>query len=189
MAMLKTSKEYMVPLASCSVHLRVLVPLFVHMASLLAFWISSANGLYCTELNVFRFAGTLQFRIHPQKSSLPSPTSGGRSVCIVRSRTQATEFICETFTSFFWYLIFGYLVLKCPATGVPITFTSFDFERLLSKHPGFNIIRSINPLLSCIFAFSSPPPQKRGESTSEGCRIHSYPRFKFGLFFDKMAME
>jgi hypothetical protein len=30
---------------------------------------------------------------YPQKSPLTSPTSGGRSVGIVRSRTQATEFV------------------------------------------------------------------------------------------------
>jgi hypothetical protein len=32
--------------------------------------------------------------LYPQKSPLTSPTSGGRSVGIVRSRTQATEFVC-----------------------------------------------------------------------------------------------
>jgi hypothetical protein len=30
--------------------------------------------------------------LYPKKLALTSPTSGGRSVCIVRSRTQATEF-------------------------------------------------------------------------------------------------
>jgi hypothetical protein len=30
--------------------------------------------------------------LHPQKMELTSPTNGGRSVGIVRSRTQATEF-------------------------------------------------------------------------------------------------
>jgi hypothetical protein len=34
----------------------------------------------------------LRGTIYPQKLALPSPTSGGRSVGIVRSRTQATEF-------------------------------------------------------------------------------------------------
>jgi hypothetical protein len=33
--------------------------------------------------------------IHPQKLALTSPTSGGRSVGIVRSQTKATEFICN----------------------------------------------------------------------------------------------
>jgi hypothetical protein len=32
--------------------------------------------------------------LYPQKLALPSPTSGGRSVGIVRSRTQTTEFVC-----------------------------------------------------------------------------------------------
>jgi hypothetical protein len=31
--------------------------------------------------------------LYPQKMALTSPTSGGRSVSIVRSRTKATEFI------------------------------------------------------------------------------------------------
>jgi hypothetical protein len=31
---------------------------------------------------------------YPQKLALTSPTSGGRSVGRVRSRTQATEFVC-----------------------------------------------------------------------------------------------
>jgi hypothetical protein len=31
--------------------------------------------------------------LYPQKLALTSPTSGGRSVDIVRSRTQATEFV------------------------------------------------------------------------------------------------
>jgi hypothetical protein len=31
--------------------------------------------------------------LYPQKSALTTPTSGGRSVGILRSRTQATEFI------------------------------------------------------------------------------------------------
>jgi hypothetical protein len=32
--------------------------------------------------------------LFPQKLALTSPISGGRSVGIVRSRTQATEFVC-----------------------------------------------------------------------------------------------
>jgi hypothetical protein len=31
--------------------------------------------------------------LYPQKLALTSPTSGGRSIGVVRSRTQATEFI------------------------------------------------------------------------------------------------
>jgi hypothetical protein len=41
--------------------------------------------------------------LYPQKLALTSPTSGGRSVGIVRSRTQATEY------SFF--LVLPYLIL------------------------------------------------------------------------------
>jgi hypothetical protein len=32
--------------------------------------------------------------LYPQKMALTLPTSGGRSIGIVRSRTQATEFVC-----------------------------------------------------------------------------------------------
>jgi hypothetical protein len=32
--------------------------------------------------------------IHPHKLAIASPTSGGRSVGIVRSRTQTMEFVC-----------------------------------------------------------------------------------------------
>jgi hypothetical protein len=32
--------------------------------------------------------------LYPQKLALTSPTGGGRSVGIVRSRTKATEFVC-----------------------------------------------------------------------------------------------
>jgi len=32
--------------------------------------------------------------LYPQKLTLTSPTGGGRSVGIVRSRTKATEFVC-----------------------------------------------------------------------------------------------
>jgi hypothetical protein len=43
---------------------------------------------------LYRFPINLNY---PQKLTLTSPTSGGRSVGIVRSRTQATEFVCYTF--------------------------------------------------------------------------------------------
>jgi hypothetical protein len=46
--------------------------------------------------------------VYPQKLALTSPTSGGRSVGIVRSRTQATGFVlfvyksvCDTGRAFF----------------------------------------------------------------------------------------
>jgi hypothetical protein len=35
--------------------------------------------------------------LYPQKLALTSPTSGGHSVGIVRSRTQTTEFVCFCF--------------------------------------------------------------------------------------------
>ena len=44
--------------------------------------------------------------LYPQKLALTSPTGGGRSVCIVRSRTKATEF-------FFWDVVLCSLVDGC----------------------------------------------------------------------------
>jgi hypothetical protein len=35
--------------------------------------------------------------LYPQKLALTSPSSGGRSAGIVRSRTQASEFVCFCF--------------------------------------------------------------------------------------------
>jgi hypothetical protein len=37
--------------------------------------------------------------LYPQKLTLTSPTSGGRSVGVVRSRTQATEFVLDQWLS------------------------------------------------------------------------------------------
>jgi hypothetical protein len=37
--------------------------------------------------------------LYPQKLALTSPTSGGRSVGIVRSRTQATEYSDRNYTT------------------------------------------------------------------------------------------
>jgi hypothetical protein len=39
--------------------------------------------------------------LYPQKLALTSPTSGGRSISIVRSRTQATEFAISSVTEIF----------------------------------------------------------------------------------------
>jgi hypothetical protein len=53
---------------------------------------SSGSGLenreYCRRDPSLWLCGTL----YPQKLALTSPTNGGRSVGIVRTRTQATEF-------------------------------------------------------------------------------------------------
>jgi hypothetical protein len=48
-------------------------------------WLSTLQ--YYKNVSVFDFC-----MLYPQKLTLTSPTSGGRSVGIVRSRTQATEF-------------------------------------------------------------------------------------------------
>jgi hypothetical protein len=43
--------------------------------------------------------------LYPQKLTLTSPTSGGRSVSIVRSRTRATEFACLVYPNVFIYCL------------------------------------------------------------------------------------
>ena len=48
--------------------------------------------------------------LYPQKSALTSPTGGGRSVCIVRSRNKATEF-------FFTFIVLYFIVTY--TTGMP----------------------------------------------------------------------
>jgi hypothetical protein len=50
-----------------------------------------SSGIAVLKLRKILDRGTL----YPQKFSLTSPTSGGRSVCIVHSRTQATEFLLD----------------------------------------------------------------------------------------------
>ena len=44
--------------------------------------------------------------LYPQKLALTSPTGGGRSVGIVRSRTKATEFFFFLFIIQYYYLQF-----------------------------------------------------------------------------------
>ena len=45
--------------------------------------------------------------LYPQKLALTSPTGGGRSVGIVRSRTSATEFVC-LFVCFVVFVVFAH---------------------------------------------------------------------------------
>jgi hypothetical protein len=53
---------------------------------------SSGSGLECREYGRRDPLCWPRSTLYPQKLALTSPTSGGRSVGIVRSRTQATEF-------------------------------------------------------------------------------------------------
>jgi hypothetical protein len=54
---------------------------------------SSGFGLVNREYDRSGSAAlTTRHHFYPQKSALISPTNGGRSVGVVRSRTQATEF-------------------------------------------------------------------------------------------------
>jgi hypothetical protein len=48
--------------------------------------------------------------LYPQKLALSSPTSCGLSVCIVRSRTQAREFL-------FYFMNIKFHVIKCVSFG------------------------------------------------------------------------
>jgi hypothetical protein len=52
---------------------------------------NSGSGLESREYGRRGPSGWPRGILYPQKSALTSPTSGGRSVGIVRSRTQATE--------------------------------------------------------------------------------------------------
>jgi hypothetical protein len=54
-----------------------------------------AAPVYKTEITA---VGDYATPVYPQQLELASPTSGGRPVDIVRSRTQATEFVLC-----FWY--------------------------------------------------------------------------------------
>jgi hypothetical protein len=50
--------------------------------------------------------------LYPQKLVLSSPTSGGRSIGIVRSRTQDTEFVCLFVCLFVLFLVSVRLVIS-----------------------------------------------------------------------------
>ena len=62
--------------------------------------------------------------LYPQKLALTSPTGGGRSVCIVRARTKATEFsfmvmidpILNSLSSYWW----NHLISPIKVTTAPI---------------------------------------------------------------------
>jgi hypothetical protein len=66
----------------------------------------------CLEIREYGRRGSITLTTWPQELALTSPTSGGRSVGIVRSRTQATKFIFPLislpFTLPYLYLIFFY---------------------------------------------------------------------------------
>jgi hypothetical protein len=55
---------------------------------------SSDSGLEKREYVRRDQSGRPRGTLYPQKLALTSPTSGGRLVDIVRSRTQAMEFVC-----------------------------------------------------------------------------------------------
>jgi len=59
--------------------------------------------------------------LYPQKLALTSPTGGGRSVGIVRSRTKATEFNSTCFGQIF-----------CPSSGAPTLYTQQHMLVLLT---------------------------------------------------------
>jgi hypothetical protein len=50
---------------------------------------------------------------YPQKLALTSPTGGGRSVGMVRSRTKATEFSLVSFSFMYFYCYVYVFLLLC----------------------------------------------------------------------------
>jgi hypothetical protein len=60
--------------------------------------ISSGSGLECRYYGRWDPLCWPRNTFYPQKLTLTSPTSGGSSVGIVRSRTKATEFVLSLFT-------------------------------------------------------------------------------------------
>jgi hypothetical protein len=69
--------------------------------------------------------------LYPQKLALTSPTSGGRSVDIVRSRTKVTELV-------------GCLLRKLPKTVVCNTICSVSLATVLYKEPIRSAIYLLN---------------------------------------------
>jgi hypothetical protein len=63
--------------------------LYVKLTCLTGYFLLKQGPLYIALLFLRLISNTL----YPQKLALTSPTSGGRSVDIVRSRTQTKEFV------------------------------------------------------------------------------------------------
>jgi hypothetical protein len=57
--------------------------------------------------------------LYPQKFAITSPTNGGRSVGIVRSRTQATEFSFTFLVQLYWMKASVGAVSTCEFISVP----------------------------------------------------------------------
>jgi hypothetical protein len=55
----------------------------------------------CLEIPEYFYGDPYAAPVYPQKLTLTSSTSGGRSVGIVRSRTQATELLIVTAWNYF----------------------------------------------------------------------------------------
>jgi hypothetical protein len=73
--------------------------------------------------------------MYPQKLALTSPTSGGRSVGIVHSRTQATEFKFFFILEAIWHIFFPF----CRAVKTPKGCSGFSIFNVL-----INVLDVIN---------------------------------------------
>jgi hypothetical protein len=67
---------------------------------------SSGSGLESREYGGRDLSRWPRDTLHPQKLALTSPTSGGRSIGIVRSRTQATEVLRTSVSAATYCLMF-----------------------------------------------------------------------------------
>jgi hypothetical protein len=92
-----------------------------------------------------RLTLTTRDNLYPQKLALTSKTCGDRSVCIVRSRTKATEFSLV----FFFYLIWYYAMKTCGWKNI-------QTRSILNFHTRWGWVLSITLQLSCSWKRGSP---------------------------------
>jgi hypothetical protein len=124
-----------------------------------ATWKSSDSGLENWEYgrrNPWRW---LRGTLYPQKLTLTSPTSGGRSVGIVRSRTQVTEFYCLVYSGlnlFLFILIFiNCICIVFVVCSVSLIFCSYVRCVLFERDVLFYVMSAICVL--CLIVVSLAP--------------------------------
>jgi hypothetical protein len=77
--------------------------------------------------------------VYPQKLALTSPTRDFRSVGIVRSRTQATEFLrC------IYFFLFMCQYYDCFELEYVLEVPSHLFGEATATHPGINVVTSVS---------------------------------------------
>jgi hypothetical protein len=79
------------------VGLSVELPLGDNLCGFFTLWYRHGSGLENRDYGLRYPSHWPRGTLYPQKLALASPTSGGRSVGIVYSGTQATEFVCFLF--------------------------------------------------------------------------------------------